>query len=169
MKRVALLHAGALLAGALLAGCSAGSPPGIPPTGVSTPAGVPTPPRSTPADSPPTDLEQPPLAGRVTPGRQDQVATGLTARQLCTGGSRSAELTWHVAARRGDAQVVQLSYFADGFDTGRFETTGSLPPDVDHFTWVTLNPGDQVRHWRVLTRHGAGWMPSEVVTFKGSC
>jgi hypothetical protein len=170
-----ILRAAALTA--LLAGCAANQP-GILPAQPTPHSSAPAPPA--PTRSPggaavrpgalPTDLEGDPLAGKITPGAAQQVASRLTARPRCDAGTPEAELAWLPASRPGGAQVVQLGYLAGGFTSGGFKTTGSLPPDLARYVWLTLNPGDQTRYWRVLTRHGDSWMPSQVATFhNGPC
>src|SRR5207248_586281 len=82
-------------------------------------------------------------------------ATGLQAEAHCEAvGSRIAvaDLSWTVAASRGQEQRVALTTFRDGFDTNNFDLSPPLPADATSFRWRGLNPGG-VHYWRVLTRH----------------
>lgn len=96
-------------------------------------------------------------------------ATDLRAAPRCEEtGSRGAvaDLSWTIASTPGDEQRVAVTKFREGFDNGSFDVSATLPPDAASFTWRPVNPGG-VQYWRVLTRHGSSWAPSDTAMFTG--
>jgi hypothetical protein len=102
-------------------------------------------------------------------GKSSSMALGLEAKTEC---SRTelrkgiANLTWKVAATPGIVQRVDVSLYQDGFETGNFETGGSLPPSQSSLVWQRLEPGI-IHYYRVLTLHTHGWVTSETASFEG--
>jgi hypothetical protein len=102
-------------------------------------------------------------------GKSSSMAVGLEAKTEC---SRTelrkgvAKLSWKVAATPGIAQRVDVSIYRDGFETGKFETVGSLPPSQASLAWERLDPGI-IHYYRVLTLHTHGWVASETASFEG--
>jgi hypothetical protein len=76
-----------------------------------------------------------------------------------------AQLNWTVSANRGSEQRVIVTVYRDGFETGRFDTSGSLSSDQSSLAWEQLSPGI-IHFWIVLTRHEDGWVPSEQSSFE---
>jgi hypothetical protein len=62
---------------------------------------------------------------------------------------------------------VALTIFPEGFDTGNFQVSPPLPGRTAAYTWPKTNPGG-VHRWRVLTKHGSTWTPSETALFSGA-
>ena len=97
------------------------------------------------------------------------MALGLEAKAECSQTELRkgiAKLSWKVAATPGIAQRVDVSIYRDGFETGKFETVGSLPPRQSSLVWERLDPGI-IHYYRVLTLHTQGWVASETASFEG--
>lgn len=75
------------------------------------------------------------------------------------------ELAWTAPDLPVLAQRLDVSKFRDGFDNGRFETTGEIDPAVRSGIVDTGEPGIYY-YWRVLTRTGAGWVSSATARFE---
>ncbi len=117
----------------------------------------------------PAATATPVLAGRIGPAGGPGAATALRANPHCeAAGTRAAvaDLSWTAAPERGTQERVALTKFADGFESGSFETSPPLSADASGFGWRGLNPGG-VQFWRVLTLHGDVWTPSAVASFTG--
>jgi len=78
-----------------------------------------------------------------------------------------ADFTWEPADPAGDGQQLVLSYLQGGLDTDAFVQTPPLPADQASYHWIHLDPGTEPRYWRVLTRYGETWVPSDTATFRG--
>ncbi len=106
------------------------------------------------------------VASGETDAPPADAATALRATTDCDAdGSRqpTAHLTWTAAPTAGE-QRVALTPAADGFETGRLETSDTLPAGTTTFDWRPLHA--RVTHyWRVLTRHGDAWVPSTTAKF----
>lgn len=80
-----------------------------------------------------------------------------------------AELSWTVATETGSEQRVVVTAFRDGFESGKFEISESLPPYQSSLVWNKLE-GQTIHLWRILTLHANGWVVSETSEFEGpSC
>lgn len=67
---------------------------------------------------------------------------------------------------RGTEQRVQVTRFADGFESGNYELGPVLGPDVSSFRYE--DPQGTAKHmWRVLTRRGDTWAASDSAEFFG--
>lgn len=122
----------------------------------------------TPGSASPTPT--PKFEGTIGAAGGVGAATQLSSNPRCAeAGSTTgvADLTWRPAAQPGSEQRVALTIFADGFDTGNFQVSPSLPPGAAGYTWSNTNPGG-IHRWRVLTLHGDTWTPSEVASFMGA-
>ena len=123
----------------------------------------------------------PPSQQTLTIGRQTEIPLNRIRRP---GGARAAirlsalsqcaprvgvsvRLRWSVAGERGAEQRVALTHFADGFETGRFAVSPQLSPSASTFDWRKLEPGVFYR-WRLFTRHGETYTPSEIASFRGA-
>ena len=107
---------------------------------------------------------------RITSGSSpDRSATRLRALPECDGSSSAVvHLSWHPASKRGRAQKVAVTQFADGFETDRFSVSPRLEPDAERFDWRDTNANGSYR-WRVLTKHRS-WKGSKISSFIGpSC
>ena len=96
-------------------------------------------------------------------------ATALEAKTECSETEPRkaiARLTWKVAGIPGSEQRVAVTVYRDGFETGKFETTGSLLPGQSSLIWNKVDPG-VIHYYRVLTLHGQMWTPSDTATFDG--
>jgi hypothetical protein len=101
----------------------------------------------------------------ATPG----AATDLVAVVGCRGDVRFeglANLSWSPADPNGSEQVVQVTIFKDGFETGQFESSKPLPPDQATLVFTDLS-GQAVHRWRVVTLQGETAIPSETARFTG--
>jgi hypothetical protein len=110
--------------------------------------------------SPQPDLRLNPSGGRGA-------ASGLNAEPGCSEdviGQAIAKLAWTPAADRGDEQVIEVTIFS--FDLRQSAFSESLSPTDDQLTLETVS-GQAIHQWRVLTRHGATWTPSEPAAFEG--
>lgn len=77
-----------------------------------------------------------------------------------------ARLRWTVAQNPGQEQMVVVTIFLDGFDTGKFESSKSLRPTDNTLVFDQVR-GQALHRWRVLTRQAEGWVPSETARFQG--
>jgi hypothetical protein len=74
-------------------------------------------------------------------------------------------LDWTPASDGGDEQLVEVTIFS--FELGQSTFSGSLSPTDDHLVYEEVS-GQAIHQWRVLTRHGATWIPSEPSSFEGA-
>jgi hypothetical protein len=105
----------------------------------------------------------------ATAGEAPAAATKLTATVGCdpaTPGRPTGELTWAIAKPRGQAQRVEMTILPDGFEKGEFESSRELPPDQSSLSWQQFR-GQATHYWRVSTKQGGEWVPSEVKKFQG--
>lgn len=96
-------------------------------------------------------------------------ATGLNAEIFCDPAvSRRglAELSWTPADPPGQEQRIEVTIFKNGFETGAFEETKTLPPDQDSFLLDTVQ-GQAIHRWRVQTIAAGAQMSSETSRFEG--
>jgi len=104
--------------------------------------------------------------------QQDAVpgaASGLTAEVTCSPLERRqgfALLSWTPADPLGDAQLVQITIFKDGFDTGEFIELGPLGADEGSLQFEDVQ-GQALHRWRVLTTRGNESLASETARFEG--
>ena len=100
---------------------------------------------------------------------QKRSATSLQALPECDGSSSAVvRLSWQPASKRGRAQKVAVTQFADGFETDRFSVSPRLKPRATRFDWRDTNANGSYR-WRVLTKYGS-WKGSRIASFIGpSC
>ena len=126
---------------------------------------------SSPASQPPASLgltmasPQPDLS--VGPSGGPGAASGLKAEPGCSEdviGQSIAKLAWTPAAEGGNEQLIEVTIFS--FDLRQSAFSESLGPIVDQLTFEAVS-GQAIHQWRVLTRHGATWTPSEPATFEG--
>jgi hypothetical protein len=92
------------------------------------------------------------------------------ARPGCEGdgpNNHIVDLAWVPAQPAGDGQRLVLSHLEQGLDTDAFSQSAELSPGVASYHWIHLNPGTRPRYWRVLTRYGGVWVPSETGRFNG--
>lgn len=111
-----------------------------------------------PIDDSATTTPQTPLA-----------ASTLSASSHCGPiGTRTAtaDLSWSPAATAGSEQMVELTTVQNGFTTGSYQSSPSLPATATGYTWPTVNPLG-VHTWRVVTLHGSEWAPSPTNQFTG--
>lgn len=138
------------------------APPALTPSpGLTAPfsPAVKTPP---PAPTPTTTLK-----GEVGPPGGEGAATDLRAVPGCSGEDVPvANLSWTPASRPGEEQVIVITQFPNGFESGRFSSSPGLGPEVSSYRWRGIEPG-VVYNWRVLTRHGGTYTPSETGSFRG--
>ncbi len=73
-------------------------------------------------------------------------------------------LSWRAGQGNGD-QRVDITKFRDGFDLGRYQTSGRLPHGQTAAGVEAPEPGLRY-YWRVLTETPAGWIPSAVERFE---
>jgi hypothetical protein len=95
-------------------------------------------------------------------------ATSLRGESVCSEEQVAhavAELTWVPAVDRGDEQLVQVTIFA--FDLPGSTFSEPLDPDTGSLVFEQVS-GQAVHQWRVLTRHGETWTPSEGAEFVGA-
>ena len=64
-------------------------------------------------------------------------------------------------------QRVDLTFFFQGFESGDFVATPTLPPGQTAYLLLDTEPGVQYQ-WRVLTRATNEWVSSAVATFRGA-
>ena len=65
------------------------------------------------------------------------------------------------------AQTAAQECATKAFELGQSAFSESLGPTDDRLTFEAVS-GQAIHHWRVLTRHGAAWTPSEPSTFEGA-
>ena len=100
---------------------------------------------------------------------RQEVATDLTSEPRCdatTPGRTASALSWRAPAE-GTEQRVDLTFFFQGFESGNFVATPTLPPGQMAYLLLDTEPGVQYQ-WRVLTRTTNEWISSEVATFRGA-
>jgi hypothetical protein len=126
---------------------------------------------SSPASQPPASsgltMASPQPDLRLNPSGGRGAASGLNAEPGCSEdvvGQPIAKLAWTPAADRGDEQVIEVTIFSFDLRQGAFSE--SLSPTDDQLTFETVS-GQAIHQWRVLTRHGATWTPSEPAAFEG--
>jgi hypothetical protein len=98
-----------------------------------------------------------------------RAATGLESQTGCRDDDPRkgfADLRWVVAANPGSEQRVAVTIARDGFQTGNFQVSGPLGPNQTTLRWEQLQ-GQAIHYWRVLTRHGQEWVPSDTASFEG--
>jgi len=98
-----------------------------------------------------------------------EVATDLTSEPRCdatTPGRTASALSWRAPAE-GAEQRVDLTFFFQGFETGDFVATPTLPPGQTAYLLLDTEPGLQYQ-WRVLTRTINEWVSSDAATFRGA-
>ena len=91
-------------------------------------------------------------------------ATGLVAkvsRSQTQPAKAIAKLSWRVTNESGSQQRIDITMYWDGFETGKFESVGPLPPGQSSVDLTELEPGINY-YWRVLTLTPKGWVPSEM-------
>jgi hypothetical protein len=121
-------------------------------------------PPPTPSGPPPTapPVGAPPI-GELTP------VTALAAQTECSRtepGKATAQLSWNCGPSCAEEHRVVVTIYPDGFDTGRFETSETMAPGQSSLVWKELH-GQAFHFWRVLTRRGNTWVPSETARFEG--
>jgi hypothetical protein len=97
-----------------------------------------------------------------------RAASGLRAESGCSAdvlGQAIADLDWTPAAEVGEEQLVEVTIYA--FDLGPSTFSVSLRPTDDHLGYEAVS-GQAIHRWRVLTRYGNVWVPSEVSAFEGA-
>jgi hypothetical protein len=77
-----------------------------------------------------------------------------------------AHLSWVPAGASAAEQRVAVSIYRNGFETGNFDSSESLPPERAALDWRQLR-GQAIHLWRVLTRYGETWVASETASFEG--
>ncbi|WP_455210864.1 hypothetical protein [Kaarinaea lacus] len=77
-----------------------------------------------------------------------------------------AQLSWRPAENAGDEQRIDVTIFKDGFETGRFESSKALPPDITSYQFDDVK-GQALHRWRVVTRTGNDVFFSETARFEG--
>jgi hypothetical protein len=95
-------------------------------------------------------------------------ATALRGESVCSEeviAHAVANLSWRPADDRGDEQLVQVTIFS--FDLPGSVFSEPLDPNADSFVFQQLS-GQATHSWRVLTRHGDRWTPSEPGEFVGA-
>jgi hypothetical protein len=134
------------------------------------------------ADTPPGETQPPPmttppmttppsvLRGIVGEPGGSGAATRLRGEPECGPGDQPVvHLSWRPARDPGRAQVLAVTAFSNGFETGNFSVSRSLRPRVSTIDWTEVD-ANAAYTWRVLTRHGAEWTPSKTGGFTGpSC
>lgn len=98
-----------------------------------------------------------------------EVAANLTSEPQCdatTPGRTASALSWRAPAGSAE-QRVDLTFFFQGFQSGDFVATPTLPPGQTAYLLLDTEPGVQYQ-WRVLTRTTDEWVPSDVATFRGA-
>jgi hypothetical protein len=75
-------------------------------------------------------------------------------------------LSWRAAPEQGSEQRLILTIYRNGFERSLFEATGPLEADRASFDLYRLH-GQAIHTWKVLSRHGDGWVPSAEGSFVG--
>ncbi len=107
------------------------------------------------------DVDIQPLA---TPGG----ATDLAQVSECLDGAPRiprVTLGWTASELPALAQRLDISKFRDGFELGRYETTGPVAGDLGGAAVDTAETGINY-YWRVLTRTSSGWISSAIGRFE---
>jgi hypothetical protein len=68
-------------------------------------------------------------------------------------------LRWDVKRAEVGANRIDITEFRDGFDKGRYLTSGDRPADEREISFTDARPG-LYYYWRVLTRTSEGWVVS---------
>jgi hypothetical protein len=76
-----------------------------------------------------------------------------------------AKLSWTVPSSGG--QRVDVTIFRDGFEKGKFETSGPLPAGQTSLVWEGTDPGI-IHYWRVVSLHADQSVSSEIASFEGA-
>ena len=97
------------------------------------------------------------------PGASDLAST--TGCHETTPRTAVIGMAWSGGPAIAVSQRVDISKFHEGFDTGRYETTGSLPGSTNTIAFVGAEPGIAY-YWRVLDETPAGWVTSAVERFE---
>ncbi len=111
----------------------------------------------------------------VTPGMvaaervpvDPQAATGLRAVTDCddaASGDSTARLAWSAAQSAGEQQRVAVTVVRDGFEREDTELSEPLAAEATKFMWKPKRLRTP-HFWRVLTRHGETWVPSQTARF----
>jgi len=134
-----------------------------PPDVTATPDGTPSqlvtqPPMPTPA-----------LRPDITLGPHDvsKAATSLAGAARCSEefiGVAEADLRWKPAMPVGKEQLIEISIFA--FEPGKSVFSDPLGPTQDNMVLNAVS-GQAIHQWRILTRHGNTWTPSDSAEFEG--
>jgi hypothetical protein len=116
------------------------------------------------------DVEPPPP---ILPPGGPRAATDLRALIDCSPSDRRplVRLQWTRAQTAGQLQRVDFTIYREGFLTGQFESSSSLPSEQASFVIeegvnterAATGPG--LTRWRVLTLHDDGFVPSETERF----
>ncbi|HKJ95646.1 MAG TPA: hypothetical protein VKA32_08465 [Gammaproteobacteria bacterium] len=96
-------------------------------------------------------------------------ASDLTAEIACRADVRFEGLvtfSWSPAQSPGTEQVIQVTIFKDGFDTGQFESSKPLPSDQASLVFTDLR-GQALHRWRVVTLTADTAIASETSRFTG--
>lgn len=146
----------------LLAGCAAA---------LSTSPGPTRGPERTPLPSATTGPEMTPPSESglvIGPPGGPGAATNLRGESVCSDEQAAhavAHLSWTPAVDRGDEQLVQVTIYS--FDLPGSTFSEPLDPIVDRLVFEQVS-GQAVHEWRVLTRHGETWTPSDPAEFTGA-
>ena len=100
---------------------------------------------------------------------QQGEATDLRTEILCDPAVRRkglAQVSWTPADPPGEEQQVVVTIFKDGFESGAFEESKTLPPDQASFLIESVK-GQAVHRWKVLTVTAATETASETARFEG--
>jgi hypothetical protein len=146
----------------VLAGCAAALSTSPGPT--RGPAGTPLPSATTGTGTTPPSESGLAIGSPGGPG----AATDLRGESVCSDEQVAhavARLSWAPAVDGGAEQLVQVTIFA--FDLPGSTFSEPLDPDTDSHV-VEQVSGQAVHQWRVLTRHGDTWIPSEPAEFTGA-
>ena len=105
----------------------------------------------------------------LTPAGGPGAASNLRAQPSCNEANRGVVAMRWDPATRGGSQRVDVTGFQNGFETGQYESTEELSQSRATWLWGRAPKGGFYL-WRVLTRHGSRWTPSEIGRFPGpSC
>lgn len=149
--------------------------PSTGPTGSEAPTSQTTDEPTTSTTSPPDTVSEVPTSQTLPDGRllppdeSGRAASDLKADGRCREDNPRrgvVDLRWAAATVAGVEQRVQLTIFPEGFETGRYFLSESLPPDATALVWDQPQ-GQAIHQWRVLTRSDDGWVPSETARFTG--
>jgi hypothetical protein len=142
-----------------------------PPSGSSAlPSGSSAPPADTSsqaATQPPIPTLTPRPDISIGPPEANRTASDLTGEARCSKafiGVAEADLRWTPASPPGERQLVEVSIFA--FEPGKSAFSEPLGPTDGHVVTGAVF-GQAIHEWRVLTRLGDTWTPSEPAEFEG--